>query len=152
MTSTISNIGTEITTIISSSKSINSKISEEERINKCLDHINLLKTKIVDRTNKLENLDDLLTQITWLEVEDQEEEKLLREVIEKAKKFHSKLIRNYATMKKDLWQKNICREEIENYKYALDDFEDSVFEVEEIFFYLRKDDEFNDLINSFQSL
>lgn len=148
MTSTISNIGTEINTIISNSKKINSRISEQEKINKFLDHISNLRTKIVDRTNKLKDLDDLFTQITWLEVKNQEEEELLKQVIEKGKIFHSKLIRNYAAMKKNLWQDNICRTEIEDYKDALDDFEDSVFEVEQIFFSLRKDNEFNDLVNS----
>ena len=148
MTSTISNIGSEITTIISNSKNINSRISEQERINKFLDQINHLRSKIIDKTDKLESLDSLFTQITWLEVKNLEEEKLLKQVIEKAKKFHSKLIRNYAAMKKNLWQDNICRDEIENYKEALDDFEDSVFEVEQIFFSLRKDDEFNNLMNS----
>lgn len=148
MNATISHIGTEITSIISDSKNINPTISEQERINKFLDHINKLKSRIVARTEKLKELDALFTKITWLDLENEEEEKGLKEVIHQSKKFHSKSIKDFTSMKKNLWQENICRSEINNFKDALDDFEDSVFEVEQIFFSLRKNDEFNDLINS----
>tara|TARA_B100000315_G_C14441899_1_gene525092 strand:- start:474 stop:920 length:447 start_codon:yes stop_codon:yes gene_type:complete len=148
MTTTISNIGNEIENIISKSKNINPKISEQERINKFLDTINNLRDRIIDRTSKLEELDDLFTRLTWLNIEDKKEEDLLKQVIDRAKKFHSRLIRNYANLKRNLWKENICRNELENYKYSIEDFEDSIFEVEEIFFSLRKDEEFNDLVNS----
>ena len=98
MTTTISNIGNEIENIISKSKNINPKISEQERINKFLDTINNLRDRIIDRTSKLEELDDLFTRLTWLNIEDKKEEDLLKQVIDRAKKFHSRLIRNYANL------------------------------------------------------
>ena len=51
-------------------------------------------------------------------------------------------------LKNSLWQSNICREEITCYKNILDDIEDSVFEIEQIFFSLRTDEEFNNLLKS----
>ena len=56
--------------------------------------------------------------------------------------------KNYVNLKNSLWQSNICREEITCYKNILDDIEDSVFEIEQIFFSLRTDEEFNNLLKS----
>lgn len=148
MNSTISNIGSEITGLIIRSKKLPQKISEEERMNNFLDSILRLKKKITKQTNGLKKLDSLFTELTWYDITNIEEEILLKDVIAKAKGLHSKYIRNYASMKKGLWQENICRLEISEFKDALDDFEESIYEVEEIFFTLRKDDEFNELMNS----
>jgi len=148
MQSTISEIGLEISGIISGSKPLPRKLSEQDKINKFLDSINNIKKKVSQQTERIEELDRLFSELTWLDLQNPEEEKLLREVIEKAKSFHFKSIRDFAEMKKGLWQDKIARMEITNFKEALDDFEDSVFEVEHIFFILRKDDEFNELTNS----
>lgn len=147
MTSTISNIGTEITSIISKTNSIPT-ISEEERVNNFLDSINKLKKKLANRIEKIKKIEKLLTHITWLDLQNKEEEQLLKKVIIDSKKFHKKLLGNYVDLKTSLWQKNICRNEITDYKNIIDDFEDSVFEVEQIFFSLRNDEEFNNLLKS----
>ena len=148
MVSTISNIGTEITSIISKTKDLTSKISEQERIDGLLDKINDIKKKLVKNTKNLVILDKLFTDITWLDIKNAEEEKLLFDVIVSSKELHSKAIKNYVFLKSTLWKKNICRAEISEFKSRLDDFEDSFFSVEEIFFTIRKDAEFNKLINS----
>lgn len=148
MVSTISNIGTEISCIISKTKDLTPKISEQERIDGLLDSINDIKKKLVKKTKNLTLLDKLFTDITWLDIKNDEEEKLLFKIIISAKEFHSKAIKNYVFLKNTLWKKNICRVEITELKNRLDDFEDTVFGVEEIFFTLRKNIEFNDIINS----
>lgn len=148
MTTTISNIGQEITEIILSNRSIPEGLTEQEKINRFLDGINTFKSKLIERTEKLRKLDDLFSKLTWYDLQNQEEEKIFKKVIAKSLNFHSKSIKNFATLKKDFWKDNICRTEISEYKKALDNFEESIYEVEEIFFKFRKDDEFNDLINS----
>lgn len=148
MTATISNISKEITSIISSSKSIPSRITEQEKINHFLDCINSFKSKLIERSEKIKKLDDLFSKLTWHELDNQEDEKILKELIDKAIKFHSKSIKNFIALKKSFWKDNICRIEISDYKNTLDDFEESIYEVEQIFFALRKDDEFQDLMNS----
>lgn len=147
MTATISNIGNEIEEIISKNRSYKPQISEEALMNKFLDSINKLRNYLIDRSEKINELDELFSKLTWLDVQDESEEVLLSNLITKAKKYHSKLIRNYAEIKKSIGLKGICKEEIQNYKSSIDDFEDSIFEVEQIFFVLRKDDEFNNLVN-----
>lgn len=148
MTTTISNIGQEINQIISSSKSIPAKLTEEEKINRFLDGINNLRTKLVERTEKIEKLDELFSQLTWYDLKNQEEEDLMQSVISKSLSFHSKSIKNFLSLKRSFWKDKICRDEITSYKNTLDDFEESIYEVKEIFFNLRKDSEFNDLMNS----
>jgi hypothetical protein len=147
MINTISNIGTEINSIISKTNVI-APLSNQERIDKFLDGINTIRAKLVNQTERLKKLDHLFTQVTWLDISNAEEEKLLKDVIAKSKRYHSKSIQNFATLKTTLWQKNICRSEIIAYKESLDDFEDTIFEVEQIFFSLRNDQELNDLLNS----
>jgi len=147
MVNTISNIGTEISLIISKTSSV-STISEQERINNFLDSINKLKVSLNNRVEKLKQIDSLFAQLTWVDIKSKEDEELIKKIIIDSKKFHSKLLRNYVNLKNSLWQSNICREEITCYKNILDDIEDSVFEIEQIFFSLRTDEEFNNLLKS----
>ena len=146
MTATISTIGSEISEIISKRKKI--KVTEEERINLFLDAINEFKDKINDSIHTFKQLEELFTKLTWKDISDPEDEKLLKELIHSAKKFHSLCIKEYANMRSTFWPKNICRSEITAFKNCLDDYEESVFEVEEIFFTFRKDDELNAIFDS----
>lgn len=146
MTTSIAEIGTEINSIISKSRII--PLSEQEKIDNFLDHINDLKRKLNVRIEKIGQLDNLFTQLTWHDISNKKEEKLLKTVFVKAKKFHLKALKNFAELNSIFWKKDICRAEISSYKNSLDDFEDTVLEVEQIFFSLRNDQEFNDLLNS----
>ena len=148
MTTTISHIGQEINQIISRSKSISTKLSDKEKVNRFLDGINSFRSKLTERTENIRKLDELFSELTWFDLQNQEEEELLKNVISESVAFHSKAIKNFVTLKKAFWNYKICREEISNYKNILDDLEESIFEVKEIFFTLRKDDEFNELMNS----
>lgn len=148
MTTTISNIGQEIDQIISNSKSIPVKFSEEEKINRFLDCINNLRINLIERTEKVQKLDELFSKLTWYELKNQEEEDLMQNVICRSLSFHNKSIQNFVSLKRSFWKNKICRDEITKYKDSLDDFEESIYEVKEIFFKLRKDTEFNDLMSS----
>jgi len=148
MNTTISNIGTEINTIISKTKDISPEISQQEKIDLFLDNINKLKRNVSDRIKKAKHLEELFTRITWLDIKNSEEEVLLKDVLTKSKLYHSNSIKMVVFLKNKLWRKNICRTEITSYQDSLDDFEDTIYEVEQIFFSLRKDEEFNDLLKS----
>lgn len=148
MSSTILNIGQEINEIISNSSSIPAKLTVEDEINRFLDDINKLRAKLVERTEKIKELDELFSKLTWYDLKNQEEEDLLQSVISKSLTFHNRSIKDFVSLRKNFWKDKICRDEITNYKDTLDDFEESVYEVKEIFFNLRKDGEFNDLMNS----
>lgn len=148
MTTSILNIGYEINQIISSSKSGSGKLTEQEKINRFLDNMNSLKTKLAERTAIIQKLDELFCKLTWYDLQSQEEEVLMKSVISTSYTFHSRSMKNFIALKKAFWKDNICRDEISSYKSTLDDFEESICEVEEIFFKLRKDTEFTNLIKS----
>ena len=148
METSVLTIGKQISEVITHDKIITPKISEQERVNRLLDAINLTRLKITKITSKLTNLDELFTKLSWLNITNSEEEILIKKVIIQAKKHHSNSLKNYILLKNTLSKDGICKIEIDNYKNSIDDFEDTVLEIEQIFFNLRKDDEFNSLLNS----
>ncbi len=148
METSVLTIGKQISEVITHDKIITPKISEQERVNRLLDAINLTRLKITKMTSKLTNLDELFTKLSWLNITNSEEEILIKKVIIQAKKHHSNSLKNYILLKNTLSKDGICKIEIDNYKNSIDDFEDTVLEIEQIFFNLRKDDEFNSLLNS----
>ena len=148
MESSVLTLGKQICEVITHDKIITPKISEQERVNRLLDAINSTRTKIIKMSSNLYNLDELFTKLSWLEIANLEEEILIKKVLAQAKKYHTNSLKNYILLKNTLFKDGICKIEIEDYKNALDDFEDTVLEIEQIFFILRKDDEFNSLLNS----
>lgn len=148
MESSVLTLGKQICEVITHDKIITPKISEQERVNRLLDAINSTRTKIIKMSSNLSNLDELFTKLSWLEIANSEEEILIKKVLAQAKKYHTNSLKNYILLKNTLFKDGICKIEIEDYKNALDDFEDTVLEIEQIFFILRKDDEFNSLLNS----
>ena len=91
MVNTISNIGTEISLIISKTSSV-STISEQERINNFLDSINKLKVSLNNRVEKLKQIDSLFAQLTWVEIKSKEDEELIKKIIIDS---ISKMVKNY---------------------------------------------------------
>ena len=79
MVNTISNIGTEISLIISKTSSV-STISEQERINNFLDSINKLKVSLNNRVEKLKQIDSLFAQLTWVDIKSKEDEELIKKI------------------------------------------------------------------------
>ena len=148
MESSVLTLGKQICEVITHDKIITPKISEQERVNRLLDAINSTRTKIIKMSSNLYNLDELFTKLSWLEIANLEEEILIKKVLAQAKKYHTNSLKNYILLKNTLFKDDICKIEIEDYKNALDDFEDTVLEIEQIFFILRKDNEFNSLLNS----
>lgn len=148
MKTSVLTIGKQISEVISHDKIVTPRISEQEKVNRFLDTINSTRIKIVKMTSNLNHLEELFTKLSWLDIQNSEEELLVKKVITQAKKYHSSSIKNYILLKKTLWNEGICKIEIDNYKDSMDDFEDTVLEIEQIFFVLRKDDEFNDIIDS----
>jgi hypothetical protein len=148
METNVLTIGKQICEVITHDKIVTPKISEQERVNRLLDTINLTRSKITKMSSNLSNLDELFTKLSWLDITNSEEETLIKKVIVQAKKYHSNSLKNYILLKNTLSKDGICKIEIDNYKNAIDDFEDTVLEIEQIFFTLRKDDEFNSLLKS----
>ncbi|WP_297097521.1 hypothetical protein [uncultured Draconibacterium sp.] len=111
--------------------------SSEEKMNAFLDAILDFKDKLSEKSTKITELADTLEEITWFEIEKEDNEclMLLNDLIAQAKDLYSSLIRNYVVFN-PLRQKGIAKEAIKNYKSAIDDFKESYSDLESVFFYL----------------
>jgi len=145
-TTTLSNITNEIITIISKNNSSIPKITEEQRINAFLDSINRLKKRLITRNNKINELEKLYVKITWQDITNNTEQELLDKVIESSENFIKKSFVNVAKLRRNFWKDNICRLEIKQYQTELENLEDTVGEVKQIFS-LRKDEDYLNLLN-----
>jgi hypothetical protein len=147
MSGAVLEINKKVSRILTSESRITKELSEEEKINQFLDSILDFKESMRKRTGKLRYMDELLCEITWIEQQmSDEDEKMLKKLFDKIDRFHQKGIRFYVNIRQIFWKHSIAREEIRDFKDALDDLEESTLELRQILFEIRKDDDFmNDL-------
>jgi len=143
MTTSVTDIKTKISDIISTETK--NKISEEDKINEFLDNINNVKRSILARKDAILKIDGLLIELTWYDAEDEETEAELDDLMKAVNQFHTSLLVEYVALKRRFPQKKLFKIVLSELKSAIDDLEDSAIEVDNIFFGLRKDDEFNTL-------
>lgn len=148
MSSTISKISSKINLKINRISNSSHLNSDKSDINEVLDAINKTRKDIKYYSEQARSLDKLFTDITWLDIKTIEEETAIKDAIKTAKEYYILLNQQLMLYKKNLYPHNICKKDIEQLEAAIEDFEETVYEVEEIFFVLRKDDEFNRLANS----
>jgi hypothetical protein len=117
--------------------------SSEEKMNTFLDAILEFKGKLTEKSNKILRLADMLEEITWFTIVDNECLMLLNDLIAQSKDLHSSLIRNYVVFA-PLKQKGIAKEEITSYKSAIDDLKESYSDLESVFFFLPDMPEFKE--------
>ncbi len=119
---------------------------EQEQIDRFLDSVNTLKEVLRSGTKELRKADELVSKVTWIGEMAGEDEHDLKGLIDGSLEFHRILIVNYAKLRREIWKLNVARKEISAFKDALDDFEESLFELDQIFFELRQDSEFRDIV------
>jgi len=123
-------------------------MSKEEITDRFLDSINDLRKSLKVTTAGLHKVDELIAKVTWLEGTDAEDEETLAALIDGGLQAHRTLLLNYVKLSRTFWRENIAKKEIAAFKEALDNFEESLFELDQIFFELRKDEGFNELVAS----
>lgn len=148
MSSTILKISSKINSKINKISSSAQSSGEESDINEVLDAINKTRNDILNYIEQSKSLEKLFAEITWLDIKTKAEENRIKNVIKLANEYLKTLGKQLKLYKKNLYPHNICKEQIEDLEIAFEDFEETIHEVEEIFFVLRKDDEFNRLVNS----
>lgn len=113
----------------------------EKKINAFLDAILDLKKKLEDKTNKIYRIIERIEQITWFNDLNDDSLKLLNDLISSAKDLKSTLIRQYVSLA-ILRRKGIAKEEIKEFKNAIDELEESYEDLESVFFFLPEMPEF----------
>ena len=143
MSEAVLEIKNKVSRILTRESKITNELSEDEKINHFLDSILDFKKSLKRRTEKLRHIDELLSEFTWVEQEmTANDEKMLKKLFDSVDVFHKKAIVYYANMRTIFWKHKIARQELSDFKGALDDIEESNLEVRQILFDIRKDDDF----------
>lgn len=145
MTIAITEIKTKSDKLIYSYKKDN--LSDDERINQFLDKILEIRKPLQRTIKTINKLDDLLLLVTWADVKTKQDKKDLKYIFKTAKIIHKKFLVDYAFLHKRL-NKKLFKEILFDFKNAVDDFEDSILEAENVMSVVRKDKKMMSLINS----
>ncbi len=146
MTATLENITTKIVGSYSTS------LSEKEKIDNILDHINDKKAEYNDLTSSLARLSSLLTQITWLDNLKNSDEVIIKGILTMGTEADTHFKKYYASERRDYASKGWFKDEFKNLKTAIDFHIETVLEVNHIIFDLRKNSKFNDLYDLINDL
>nr|BFF38626.1 hypothetical protein BACY1_04310 [Tenacibaculum mesophilum] len=139
MTTTLEKINREII------KSYSDSLSEEERINKILDHINDKKKDYAHLTKSLEKIASLLTKITWIDNLSTSDEVIIRGIIAMGKASDKHFKKFYSGERRIYVPKGLFKDDFKEMKKAIDFHSEALNEVEHIIFDLRKENDFNEL-------
>jgi hypothetical protein len=112
-----------------------SPLLDHERINSFLDSLLEFKNSLKEKTTIIISFNDRIEKITWFNDLDEECFMLVNDLISTIKDLHSSLIRQYVSMNY-LREKGIAKEEIEDFKCAVDDLKENYQDLESVFFFL----------------
>lgn len=147
---TLSEVKDKVESILQREEHEYEALGNEEHVNHFLDNILTLKAILKDRITKVEELDSAFAELTWFDNYPKKIEADLSSLIERAFKFHNQSIVLYANLNKKFSKPRLFKQELGDYKLALDDFEDTVLEVKEILFDFRKDVSFMNLFDNLE--
>jgi hypothetical protein len=116
---------------------------QEEQINAFLDAIIDLKSILNNKTQVIESINERIEKITWFTDLDEECLLLLNDLISSAKDLRTTLVRQYVLLT-PFRKKGIAKEEIKNFKSAVDDLKEICDDLESVFFFLPKMPDFNE--------
>lgn len=108
---------------------------DEEKANALLDAISDFKKAFREKTEKTYNLIEKIEKLTWLNDLDDECLMLINDLISSIRDLHSTLIRQYVSLNY-IRSKGIAKEEISNFKNAIDDLKITYPNLESVFFFL----------------
>jgi hypothetical protein len=110
-------------------------VYDEAKINKLLDKILELKKIFADKTVKINGVIEKIEQLTWFTDLDSELLKSINDLISSIRDLHSSLKRQYVALN-GIRSKGIAKEEIKNFKAAMDDLKEVASDLESRFFFL----------------
>ncbi len=125
--------------------------TEEELMNSFLDAINVIKKDLVTRTETIIDISERMEEVTWFNNLDQSTVQILNELIVLARDVHSSLIRNYVGLN-IFRQKGVAKNEITEFKNAIDFLKDVIDDLEFAFFSFPKDKEFQKVTAALEEL
>lgn len=108
---------------------------EEEKTNEFLGTILAFKNNLVIKTNRINFLLEEIEKSTWYDNLDNDCLMLINDLISSIKDLHSTLVRQYISLD-NIRSKGIAKEEIKEFKLAIDDLKKTYQDLESVFFFL----------------
>jgi len=112
-----------------------SSLMQEEQINAFLDAIIDLKSVLNQKTQLIESINKRIEKITWFTDLDEDCLLLINDLISSARDLRTTLVRQYISLS-SIRKKGIAKEEIKNFKSAVDDLKEICDDLESVFFFL----------------
>jgi len=113
----------------------NSPSIDKEKLNTFLDSIIDLKLELKNKTLKIQKLVEDIEKITWYDHINKESLILINDIISSTKDLQTTLLRQYLALK-HLTKNDIGKEEIQGFKYSIDELKESYEDLESVFFHL----------------
>jgi len=110
-------------------------VYNEERMNAFLDAILEFKNTFQMKTEKIIEINESIERVTWFNDLDEESLMLINDLISSIKDLHSTLIRQYVSLNL-IRSKGIAKDEIKNFKNAVDDLKENYQDLESVYFFL----------------
>lgn len=126
-------------------------VIEEPQVNLFLDAILEFKTLFSAKANKIEKIIEQAEAITWLNNPDNESLMLINDLISALKDLHSSLQRQFKSLF-PIKEKAIAMEEIDRFKFAIDDLNEVTNDLESRFFHLPAMEEFESITHELSAL
>lgn len=131
-------------------------VFSEEKINEFLDSILALKEALKAQTNNINEVIEAVEGITWFTDLDEASLIKVNHIIALIGDLHATLIRQYARLngnqKKSSHTRSIAKEELTEYKNAIDDLKESSQDLEAVFFHLPKNEAFVETMKNLSEL
>lgn len=122
-------------------------IFDEERMNAFLDAILEFKITFQRKTEKIVEINDRVERLTWFNDLDKESLMLINDLISSIKDLYSTLIRQYVSLN-IIRSKGIAKDEIKNFKNAIDDLKENYQDLESVYFFLPEIPDFKETTKS----
>lgn len=112
-------------------------LMDVEKVDLFLDTILDFKNSLIEKTGKINAINERIEKVTWFDNLDDESLMLINDLISAAKDLRTSLIRQYVSMN-IFRKKGIAKEEIHNFKNSIDELRESYEDLESVFFFLPK--------------
>jgi hypothetical protein len=110
-------------------------VLDEQKINTFLDKILEFKKVFAEKTDRINSAIEKIEQITWFNDVDSDSLLIINDLISAIRDLSSSLLRQYVSLNV-IRSKGIAKEEIKNFKSAIDDLKEVASDLESRFFFL----------------
>jgi small-conductance mechanosensitive channel len=120
------------------------EIPTGEEIDRLLDAVIESKKFIQAKISRTDQLTQALETITWMNNPSEQDLLEINQLISSARDLRLTLLKTYSVLNNFIQQKNVLAAEVNDLKRALDDFTETIDDVESVFFFLPRDKEFKE--------